>query len=478
MNSFSISKYGMIAVKILKGYEGGMIVNFEQKFSQQQRQVQKMAMTQQLQQSIQMLQYNTEELASFLEQKALENPLIEVTVERDYDAEAAIQPVKSTMNYQHNEEFNYLNQVPDTSISLFEFLLEQIHLTMRDTYLRELVFFLTENIDDNGYLKIELSEAAKTTGAQDIQMLDALTLLQQLDPAGVGARNLQECLMLQIERDDFAPNMAYVIVEEEFENFANRKWKEITKKFDISLAEIQEISDYIQTLNPRPGALYDGTKEQYIRPDLIIRVTKENEIKVLSAKTGLPVVHFQKDYYQEMSQFEDKDVRRFMKDKFNEYEWIQKSLQQRGETIVRVGTAIVERQKEFFLNPAHPIKSLTLKEISEKLDIHESTVSRSINGKYLETSFGIFELKSFFTNSLKTQQSKIQNSENELEISGDSVRKRVAFCVENEDKHKPLSDQKIVEQLKEEGIDVSRRTIAKYRDILGIPSSSKRKRFD
>lgn len=179
-----------------------------------------------------------------------------------------------------------------------------------------------------------------------------------------------------------------------------------------------------------------------------------------------------------MSQFEDKDVRRFMKDKFNEYEWIQKSLQQRGETIVRVGTAIVERQKEFFLNPAHPIKSLTLKEISEKLDIHESTVSRSINGKYLETSFGIFELKSFFTNSLKTQQSKIQNSEDELEISGDSVRKRVAFCVENEDKHKPLSDQKIVEQLKEEGIDVSRRTIAKYRDILGIPSSSKRKRFD
>ena len=274
MNSFSISKYGMIAVKILKGHEGGMIVNFEQKFSQQQRQVQKMAMTQQLQQSIQMLQYNTEELASFLEQKALENPLIEVTVERDYDAEAAIQPVKSTMNYQHNEEFNYLNQVPDTSISLFEFLLEQIHLTMRDTYLRELVFFLTENIDDNGYLKIELSEAAKTTGAQHIQMLDALTLLQQLDPAGVGARNLQECLMLQIERDDFAPNMAYVIVEEEFENFANRKWKEITKKFDISLAEIQEISDYIQTLNPRPGALYDGTKEQYIRPDLIIRVTK------------------------------------------------------------------------------------------------------------------------------------------------------------------------------------------------------------
>ncbi|CCO12118.2 RNA polymerase factor sigma-54 [Carnobacterium maltaromaticum] len=451
-------------------------MNFEQKFSQQQKQVQKMAMTQQLQQSIQMLQYNADELISFLEQKALENPLIEVTVERDFAEEAALYPIQKT-NYQNSsgqDEQNYLNQVPDTSTSLFEFLLEQIHLTMRDTYLRELVLLLTENIDDNGYLKIDLVEVAKSVGAEEIQMLDALTLLQQLDPPGVGARNLQECLMLQIERDDRAPNMAYVIMEEEFENFANRKWKEITKKFDVSLAEIQEISDYVQTLTPRPGAVYDGTREQYIRPDLVVRIENES-IKVLSTKTGLPVVNFQKEYYQEMSQFKDKDVTHFMKEKYNEYEWIKRSIMQRGETIVKVGTAIVERQKEFFINPEHPIKSLTLKEISEKLGIHESTVSRSVNGKYLETSFGIFELKSFFTNSLGNQN---DGTETEEDISGDSVRKKLLVIIEEEDKGKPLSDQKIVELMKADGIDVSRRTIAKYRDILAIPSSSKRKRFD
>ncbi|CAD5900705.1 RNA polymerase sigma-54 factor [Carnobacterium maltaromaticum] len=451
-------------------------MNFEQKFSQQQKQVQKMAMTQQLQQSIQMLQYNADELISFLEQKALENPLIEVTVERDFAEEAALYPIRKT-NYQNSsgqDEQNYLNQVPDTSTSLFEFLLEQIHLTMRDTYLRELVLLLTENIDDNGYLKIDLVEVAKSVGAEEIQMLDALTLLQQLDPPGVGARNLQECLMLQIERDDRAPNMAYVIMEEEFENFANRKWKEITKKFDVSLAEIQEISDYVQTLTPRPGAVYDGTREQYIRPDLVVRIENES-IKVLSTKTGLPVVNFQKEYYQEMSQFKDKDVTHFMKEKYNEYEWIKRSIMQRGETIVKVGTAIVERQKEFFINPEHPIKSLTLKEISEKLGIHESTVSRSVNGKYLETSFGIFELKSFFTNSLGNQN---DGTETEEDISGDSVRKKLLVIIEEEDKGKPLSDQKIVELMKADGIDVSRRTIAKYRDILAIPSSSKRKRFD
>lgn len=451
-------------------------MNFEQKFSQQQKQVQKMAMTQQLQQSIQMLQYNADELISFLEQKALENPLIEVTVERDFAEEAALYPIQKT-NYQNSsgqDEQNYLNQVPDTSTSLFEFLLEQIHLTMRDTYLRELVLLLTENIDDNGYLKIDLVEVAKSVGAEEIQMLDALTLLQQLDPPGVGARNLQECLMLQIERDDRAPNMAYVIMEEEFENFANRKWKEITKNFDVSLAEIQEISDYVQTLTPRPGAVYDGTREQYIRPDLVVRIENES-IKVLSTKTGLPVVNFQKEYYQEMSQFKDKDVTHFMKEKYNEYEWIKRSIMQRGETIVKVGTAIVERQKEFFINPEHPIKSLTLKEISEKLCIHESTVSRSVNGKYLETSFGIFELKSFFTNSLGNQN---DGTETEEDISGDSVRKKLLVIIEEEDKGKPLSDQKIVELMKADGIDVSRRTIAKYRDILAIPSSSKRKRFD
>lgn len=446
-------------------------MNFEQKFSQQQKQVQKMAMTQQLQQSIQMLQYNADELISFLEQKALENPLIEVTVERDFAEEAALYPIQKT-NYQNSsgqDEQNYLNQVPDTSTSLFEFLLEQIHLTMRDTYLRELVLLLTENIDDNGYLKIDLVEVAKSVGAEEIQMLDALTLLQQLDPPGVGARNLQECLMLQIERDDRAPNMAYVIMEEEFENFANRKWKEITKKFDVSLAEIQEISDYVQTLTPRPGAVYDGTREQYIRPDLVVRIENES-IKVLSTKTGLPVVNFQKEYYQEMSQFKDKDVTHFMKEKYNEYEWIKRSIMQRGETIVKVGTAIVERQKEFFINPEHPIKSLTLKEISEKLGIHESTVSRSVNGKYLETSFGIFELKSFFTNSLGNQN---DGTETEEDISGDSVRKKLLVIIEEEDKGKPLSDQKIVELMKADGIDVSRRTIAKYRDILAIPSDRK-----
>ncbi|MDU1887630.1 MAG: RNA polymerase factor sigma-54, partial [Enterococcus faecalis] len=189
-------------------------MKFEQRMSQQQKQVQKLAMTQQLQQSIQILQFNTEELAAFVEAKALENPLIDLQVDTQYTTDF---PITSRSYTNQDEENNYMNQIPDYHLSLFESLIDQIHLNYRDTYLRTLVLFLVEYIDVNGYLKISLEEAAEKTEASAIQMLDALTLLQQLDPAGVGARNLQECLMLQTERDDTAPNLAYILLEEEFD---------------------------------------------------------------------------------------------------------------------------------------------------------------------------------------------------------------------------------------------------------------------
>ncbi|MEO2433536.1 RNA polymerase factor sigma-54, partial [Enterococcus faecalis] len=189
-------------------------MKFEQRMSQQQKQVQKLAMTQQLQQSIQILQFNTEELAAFVEAKALENPLIDLQVDTQYTTDF---PITSRSYTNQDEENNYMNQIPDYHLSLFESLIDQIHLNYRDTYLRTLVLFLVEYIDVNGYLTISLEEAAEKTEASAIQMLDALTLLQQLDPAGVGARNLQECLMLQTERDDTAPNLAYILLEEEFD---------------------------------------------------------------------------------------------------------------------------------------------------------------------------------------------------------------------------------------------------------------------
>lgn len=441
------------------------LMKFEQHLSQQQKQVQKLAMTQQLQQSIQILQYNSEELNAYIETKSLENPLIDLQANTSHS-----DFTNSGSRTYTNEEHNYLNQIPDDQTSLFEFLIDQIHLNYRDTYLRTLVLFLVEFIDLNGYLTIDLEEAARQTGATAIEMLDALTLIQQLDPAGVGARNLQECLMLQIERDDTAPSLAYIVIEEEFDQLANRKWLSIAKKFKVDLSDIQKIFDYIQTLTPSPGSIFESTSGIYIRPDLTIR-TKDRQITVLSNKKGAPKLQFQQAYFERMQAVEDKEVQAYIQEKKNEFEWLEKTIIQRGDTILRVGKEIVERQQAFFFNEDRPLVPMTLREIAETLDIHESTVSRAVNGKYLETSFGVFELRSFFSHGLA-------NESTGEETSTSSVKRQLQRLVDNENKAKPLSDQKIVDLLKEQDIDISRRTVTKYREALGIPASSKRKRYD
>ncbi|AOF49158.1 RNA polymerase factor sigma-54 [Tetragenococcus halophilus] len=436
-------------------------MKFEQQFSQKQSQTQKLAMTQKLQQSIQILQYNTEDLIDYIDNKALENPLLEV-MEPSYSSNYS-KPRKSS-----GEEMNYLSQIPDNSISLFEHLIDQVHLNYRDTYLRQLVLYLVEYIDLNGFLKISLKEAAEKTGGSAIQLLDALTLIQQLDPAGVGARNLQECLMLQTERDNSAPHLAYVVLEEMFKELVDRKWEKIAKNFDISLSDVQEIFDYIQNLTPTPGAIYGATEGLFIIPDLTVKID-DQELKVLSNRKSIPEIKFQQNYFERMEKSQDPEVLKYLKDKQQDYEWLKKTVQQRGDTIYRVGKAIVSHQKDFFLDKDRPLKPLTLKDISEELEIHESTVSRAVNGKYLETVFGVFELKSFFSKKI---------GENSNESSANDAKHLLQQLVEQEDKAKPLSDQKLTELMKDKGIAISRRTVAKYRDALNIAGSSKRKRYD
>lgn len=437
-------------------------MKFQQQFSQQQKQTQKLAMTQKLQQSIQVLQFSMEELTHFIESQSLENPLLEVG-QPDYTSNYS-KPRSST-----GKEIDRLSQIPDNNLSLFEHLLEQIHLNYRDTYLRRLMLYLVESIDLNGFLTISLEAAVAKTGGTPIELLDALTLIQQLDPAGVGARNLQECLMLQTERDNRAPEMAYIILEECFNELVDRKWDVIAKRFDISLVDVQQVFDYLQTLTPTPGAAFGSTDGLYIIPDLTVKV-EEQTIIVISNRKSLPAIKFQQNYFEQMKQHADPEVLDYLKQKQQDFDWLKKTIEQRGDTIYNVGKAIVERQQEFFLEKEHPIKPLILKDIAEELAIHESTVSRAVNGKFLETDFGVFELKRFFSHKL--------SSEDGDDRSTSDVKQQLKLLIEQEDKKKPLSDQKLVELLKAEGIDISRRTVAKYRDALKIPSSSKRKRYD
>ncbi|GEL14666.1 RNA polymerase factor sigma-54 [Pediococcus cellicola] len=435
----------------------------QQGLHQQQKQVQRLAMTQTLQQSIQILQYNVEELQKFLDQKALENPLISVTNSRE---ESAI-PVHHNM-----VDDNYMSQIPDDSRrSLFEYLLDQIHLTMRDTPLRNLVLFLLEYIDQNGYLKISIDEAIQKTKASKVEVVDAITLIQQLDPPGVGAKDLQECLLLQAENDDWAPAAAVEILREDFEALANRKWQQIAKKREMDLKEVQKVFDYVRTLTPKPGALFHSEASQYVFPDLIVE-NDNGELSIRTSKAAKPQVHFQKRYFQQMLQRKDDEVTDYVKEKKREFDWIARSLDQRESTILRVGRVLVSYQRDFFLERTKELRPLLLQDVALKLGLHESTISRSVNGKYLQTRFGTFELKSFFSSAVAKTDASPEG------LSVDSVKRLLQKFIHEEDKRKPLSDAKIVKKLADQKIEVSRRTVAKYRESLNIASSSARKRFE
>ena len=426
---------------------------------QKQSQTQQMAMTQQLQQSIQMLSYTNDELQQFIENKALENPFLDVDWhEHNYES------LSTQVHYDSDQIQQYIEQLPNKYQSLYKSLEDQIYLNYRKTPIREEMLKLLSYIDDNGYLTVDLEQLV-TDEVPETMLLDALTLLQQLEPAGVGARNLQECLLLQIERDNTAPALAYLVLEESFEPFINHKWEDLTIKYDMTLAELQTIADYLLNLTPHPGNIFTQTMSQSIIPELTLR--KENDKLFLTInKFGQPTVTFETDYYQQIAASADKQALKFAKEKKNEVSWIQKSLKQRQETIFEVGNAIVEHQKAFFLDQKAALKPLSLKDLATKLNLHESTISRSVNGKYLETWFGIFELKSFFAKKIGTS-----------DVTTDEIKDTLKKIINNEDKTKPLSDQKLVDQLTSQGYKVSRRTIAKYRDELNIPSSSKRKRY-
>lgn len=439
-------------------------MNLQQRMNanQTQTQKQKLAMTQQLQQSIQILNYNTDDLNQFVSDMSMENPFMEV--QSGFQDQVIARTKKAS---QEGELQQFINQLPDEEESLYHSLQEQIHLCYRDTPIRQKMFQLVNLLDSNGYLTVPI-EALATEDSPEVMWLDALTLLQQLEPAGVGARDLQECLLLQIERDNYAPSIAYLVIEDSFEDFTQRKWKKIAEKYHVPLSDIQTVFDYVLTLTPHPGSSQQSSNEVIIVPDLT--ATFENgKWMIKSNKGGMPQVGLDTQYYQSMMQTNEKEVQQYAQSKKNEIQWLEKSLHRRSDTILAVGRAIMEAQKDFFSDDHHPLHPLSLQDIAQKLKIHESTVSRAVNGKYLETPFGTYELRSFFN--MQT------NRDGEL-IEVDQIKKRIQQLVNDEDKKKPLSDQKIVTQLKEEGFNISRRTVAKYREELNILSSTKRKRFD
>jgi RNA polymerase sigma-54 factor len=433
-----------------------------------QQQSLKLAMTQELTQAIALLQYSAQELSSFLENKALENPLLQV--ENNH-----IQPInplidRNRRKHTKSTENDWIEQIAAKSTSNEDQLLNQLNLRKYSSIQLKIIKYLIENLDVNGYLTSGPEEIAHLLGVQLELVEESIIVIQTLEPAGIGARNLQECLLIQLERENLKDDMALTILTYYFIPFAEKKWKQIAKELQIPLQKIQEIFDTIQQLNPRPGALLEKENASYIIPDAIVERFGDG-FSVRLCDDILPKISFNDHYYQKLTTTKDSQVSRFLQEKVQDYQWIMKSIEQRKETLTRVVGKIVEKQTSFFENGKEYIVPMTMKEVAGELEIHESTVSRAVKEKFVQTPIGTFPLKSFFTSTIQTVSNE--------STSSSQVKNVIASMINSEDKQHPLSDQEIVEKLKtSQGIVVSRRTVAKYRDQMGIASSSKRKRFD
>lgn len=444
-------------------------------------QTQKLAMTPELIQAIQILQFNTQELADYIENEILENPVLEEDKSFSKDEIDIREKIRESAYEERrdqqweyspdddNEDYTYEQYVSDED-TLEEYLLMQLEFSDLKGKEYKTGLNIIEAIDDNGYLSVSIEEIAAESDVTVDEAEDVLNVIQTFEPVGVGARNLKECLIIQLAaKGELTEELEYLI-ENLLEELAEHRITNIAKKLNMSASEIQDILDLIKTLEPKPGRLFGtGDATKYISPDIFVE--KINGEYVVTNNDGSIPRLMVSSYYNKLSAQAktDEELNKYLNDRFNSAVWLIKSIEQRKQTIYNVASAVVKYQQEFFDKGEKYLRTLTLKQIADEVGMHESTVSRSINGKYMESPRGMYELKFFFSSGVAGDDGQ--------GVSSNSVKSIIKDIIGDENPKKPYSDQDLVGLLKEKGIDISRRTVAKYREGMGILSSSKRRRF-
>ncbi|MBI4540356.1 MAG: RNA polymerase factor sigma-54 [Gemmatimonadetes bacterium] len=296
-----------------------------------------------------------------------------------------------------------------------------------------------------------------------------LEVVQTFDPPGVGARNIRECVLLQLQQAGMEDTRVFVIVRDHFDDVVSHRWAEIAKAMGITVRQVQDAADEIAQLDPKPGLRYSPARDEYVIPDLIVEKI-DGEYMVFLNDTSLPRLRISRAY-QEIVRNKDQfkgENKEFISNKLNSAQWMIQAIEQRRQTMLRVMNFIVDRQRDFFEQGVQHLKPLTLREVADAIGMHESTISRVTNEKYVQTPRGVFPLKFFFSSGLSTTTGE--------DISARGVKDKIGKLVADEDPKKPLTDQAIVEILKSEGVQIARRTVAKYRDQLGILPARMRKR--
>lgn len=468
-----------------------------------QTQRQQLVLTQKMQQAIHILQLSGLELEQFVQQELETNPVLELkpgqpepapppasdappkedtkeSFEGDFDLDAFRDSwdwrKREGMDLSYNSDLADRRKYYEDSITKEEsfaaMLLGQLRMTADDPE----IFAIGEriiigDINDRGYFTGGIDAIAAELNVPPARVEETLALIQRFEPTGVGARDVKECLLLQIAAEHPGDEALRTLVRDHLEALERRQIPKIAKAMRITPEQVEELTRKLAKLDPWPGLEYSSGPPQYVTPDVIVEKNEETgKFEVSLTNERVPRLGISATYPDLLrTKRLDSESRQYIKDRVQSAQWLLSSISQRQSTILRVSEAIVEVQEEFLEKGPEFIKPLTLQEIADKVGVHEATVSRTTRGKYMQTPQGLFELKYFFSPGLRTADGETQSSK--------SVQTLIQRIIDGEPKNKPLSDQRIADLLKDQGIHIARRTVTKYREGLGIPATNLRKQY-
>lgn len=477
---------------------------------QQLKLSQQLVMTPQLQQAIKLLQLSRLELVDMVQQELMENPLLDERAEeapgelpenREREELLQKQQDEAKSDSQSEEGLgqdlmkdaeweSYLgefsstakqvqardHEVPEEGMSFEARLFAKPSLESHLEWQMYLSDFSDDekvvgeavigNLDSLGYLKASVEEIAEQTRISMSVVEGVIVKMQHMDPVGVCARTPRECLLVQVESLGYDDPILIGLISDHLEDLEKRRYKPIARKFKITLERLKEYLDLIQSLDPMPGAAYGGGEPQYVSPDVYV-YEYDGEFVIVLNEDGLPQLQLN-SFYMDSVQAKSGKAKEYMQDKMRSAVWLMKSLYQRQRTLYKVVESIVRFQGAFFRDGVTQLKPLILKDVADDIEMHESTISRITTSKYVSTPHGVFELKFFFNSALGLEDGS--------QVGSESVKALIKRLISEENPKKPLSDEKIAEHLKHElGVNIARRTVAKYRGAMNILSSSKRK---
>ncbi|WP_054951279.1 RNA polymerase factor sigma-54 [Numidum massiliense] len=441
-----------------------------------QEQRQQLVMTPELRQALSVLQYSATELNAYLQEQVLENPVLDI----------AEQPVKKgagegdvyatswhgvTRSSRRSEgELDKWWENVSGEQTLPEHMEEQLRFSELDAAERKIARFIIGLLDERGYINISVQDICKRFDIEGVDAERVIHTLQQFEPAGIFARNLQECLLLQIARQNDPHPLLAEVVKHHLQQLADGKWQQVARALDCESSELQQVVEALRRLDPNPGLQLIHKPGNYVIPDVVIEEVNGTYVITVNDYYGERLrIHPEYEPLRHTSAQHSKQVADYLHDRFQAADWLFRSLESRRQTLLNITRVILEYQQQFFKQGIAFLRPMTLLDVAERLEVHESTVSRAIRNKYMQTPRGLVLYKTLFSSGLKTVGGG--------ETSREGVKQQIKEMVQTENKQRPFSDEQLARALKSKGVKISRRTVAKYREELMIPSSTKRRRL-